>query len=133
MDKKRWFALLGAAVLFIVSIISQIGTSAIATDWDDVLNFNEFNEKVVEEGFGDQKIVVANLEGVIQDLGDNPFLNTSLNNYNRLLKVLDNAAEDDTVNGIIINVNSPGGGVVESATIHDKVVEYKRTMINQFT
>jgi len=123
MDKKRWFALLGAAVLFIVSIISQIGTSAIATDWDDVLNFNEFNEKVVEEGFGDQKIVVANLEGVIQDLGDNPFLNTSLNNYNRLLKVLDNAAEDDTVNGIIINVNSPGGGVVESATIHDKVVE----------
>jgi len=123
MDKERWFALLGAAVLFIVSIISQIGTSAIAADWDDVLKLNEFKEEVVEEGLGDHKIVVAELEGVIQDLGENPFLNTGLNNYNRLLKVLDNAAEDDTVDGIIVNVDSPGGGVVESATIHDKVVE----------
>jgi len=123
MDKKRWFALLGAGILFIVSIISQIGTSAIATDWDDVLSLNEFNEEVIEEGVGDHKIVVANLEGVIEDLGENPFLNTGLNNYNRLLKVLDNAAEDKTVDGIIINVDSPGGGVVESVTIHDKVVE----------
>lgn len=123
MDKKRWFALLGAAVLLVISIISQIGTTAVTTDWDEILNLNEFEEKVVEEGAGDHKIVVAHLEGIIQDVGENPLLNTGINNYKRLLKVLDNAAEDDSVDGIIINVNSPGGGVVESATIHDKVVE----------
>src|SRR5690625_282666 len=123
MDTKRWFALLGAAVLFIVSIIAQIGANAATTKWEDVFELNEFSEKVVEEGSGGQKIVVANLEGVIQDMGDNPFLSSGLNNYNRLLKVLDHAAEDDSVDGVIINVDSPGGGVVESATIHDKVIE----------
>lgn len=123
MNTKRWFAILGAAVLLVVSIISQIGTSAVTTNWEDIFELNEFEEKVLEEGSGDQKIVVAHLEGIIQDMGENPFFNTGMNNYNRLLKVLDHAGEDDTVDGIIINVDSPGGGVVESATIHDKVIE----------
>jgi|SRR5690625_1169109 len=123
MDKKRWFALLGAAVLFVVSIISQFGASVAATDWDELLNLNEFKEKEIEAGFGGNKIVVATLEGVIQDVEENPLITAGINNYKRFLKVLDNAAEDNTVDGIIIDVNSPGGGVVESAEIHDKVVE----------
>ncbi|HLR51536.1 MAG TPA: signal peptide peptidase SppA [Candidatus Avamphibacillus sp.] len=123
MNKKRWFALLGAAVLFVVSIISQFGANVAATDWDELLNLNEFKEKEIEAGFGGEKIVVASLEGVIQDVEANQFINAGMNNYKRFLKVLDNAAEDDSVDGIIINVNSPGGGVVESAEIHDKVIE----------
>lgn len=122
MDKKRWFALLGAAVLFIVSIISQFSATVAATDWDEMLNLNEFKEKEIEAGFGDQKIVVATLEGVIQDVEENPLLTSGANHYKRFLNILDHAAEDDTVDGVIINVNSPGGGVVESAEIHDRVV-----------
>lgn len=34
--------------------------------------------------------------------------------------------KDRTVKAIIIKVNSPGGGVVESAEIHDKIVEIQK-------
>jgi protease IV len=33
------------------------------------------------------------------------------------------AGEDDSVKGVILRVNSPGGGVVESAEIHKKLIE----------
>src|SRR5699024_11223547 len=79
MNKKRWFALLGAAVLFVVSIISQFGANVAATDWDELLNLNEFKEKEIEAGFGGEKIVVASLEGVIQDVEANQFINAGMN------------------------------------------------------
>lgn len=123
MNKKRWFALLGAAVLLIVSVISQFGANMASTDWGELLEMNEFKEKEIEPGFGGQKIVVATLEGVIQDVNESPFIGAGVNSYKRFLSILDQAAEDETVDGVILNVNSPGGGVVESAEIHDKVIE----------
>ena len=42
------------------------------------------------------------------------------------MKKLNYIKEDDSVKGIIIKVNSPGGGVVESAEIHDKLVEIQK-------
>src|SRR5699024_8054263 len=123
MNKKRWFALLGAAVLFVVSIISQFGANVAATDWDELLNLNEFKEKEIEAGFGGEKIVVASLEGVIQDVEANQFINAGMNNYKRFLRVLDIAAEGDRVDGIMINVNAHGDEVVESEETQDKVIE----------
>lgn len=123
MNKKRWFALLGAAVLFIVSIVSQLSTSAATANLDDLLNLDDLKEEKIEQGTGDKKIVVASLDGVIQDASENSIMNAGQNSYKQFLNVLDHAAEDATVDGIVISVNSPGGGVVESAGIHDKVIE----------
>src|SRR5690625_7865585 len=41
------------------------------------------------------------------------------------MTMLNQAGIDETVDGIILKVNTPGGGVVESAEIHDKVVEIR--------
>lgn len=123
MDKKRWFALLGAAVLFIVSIVSQLSTNAATTNFDELLNFNDLKEQVIEPGTGDNKIAVVPFDGVIQDGGDNSIINTGANPYRQFMEVLDHTAKDPTVDGVVISVNSPGGGVVESAEIHDKVLE----------
>ena len=81
MNKKRWFALLGAAVLLIVSVISQFGANMASTDWGELLEMNEFKEKEIEPGFGGQKIVVATLEGVIQDVNESPFIGAGVNSY----------------------------------------------------
>src|SRR5690625_7615058 len=40
--------------------------------------------------------------------------------------MLDQSGIDESVDGIILKVNTPGGGVVESAEIHDKVVEIRK-------
>ncbi len=38
---------------------------------------------------------------------------------------LDSILKDDTVKGVVLEVNSPGGGVIESAEIHEKLVQIK--------
>lgn len=42
------------------------------------------------------------------------------------MEKLDYIKEDPSVKGVILKVNSPGGGVVESAQIHDKIVEIQK-------
>src|SRR5699024_10416677 len=61
------------------------------------------------------------LDGIIIDTGGNP-LAADTYDHQQFVTMLDEAAEDEFVEGIIVRVNTPGGGVVESAEIYDKVV-----------
>jgi len=71
-----------------------------------------------------KKIAVLDVNGTIQDTGDTTSIfSTSGYNHQVFLENLDYAKDDPAVKGIIIRVNSPGGGVVESAQIHDKIIE----------
>lgn len=64
---------------------------------------------------------------MIQDTGDvGSFLQSPTYNHRLFMEKLDYVKEDDTIKGIILRVNSPGGGVVESAEIHDKLVEIQK-------
>ncbi|WP_077624838.1 signal peptide peptidase SppA [Sediminibacillus massiliensis] len=127
MNGRRWIALAIAAVLLVVSIGFQLVTSVATTNFEDVFSGSEelFDETVIEEGSPTQRIAVLSLEGVIQDTGTNSWMNTSGYDHQRFLKMIEEAGEDNSIKGIVLNVNSPGGGVVESAEIHDKIVEVK--------
>ncbi len=124
MNKKRWFAILAAAVLFFVSMGFQFMTSIASTNFEQLFAFPEskFQEEVIEEGTNG-KIVVLHLDGVIQDTAPSTLLNTTSYNHRQFLEMLDEAGKDSSVDGIILRVNTPGGGVVESAEVHDKIVE----------
>ncbi|MFD2042885.1 signal peptide peptidase SppA [Ornithinibacillus salinisoli] len=124
MNAKRWFALLAAAVLFIVSIGMQLISSFATANFEQMFAFQDkkFVEEIVEEGIGN-KIVVLHLDGVIQDTAPSTLINTTSYNHKRFLEMLDEAGKDNSVDGIILRVNTPGGGVVESAEIHDKIVD----------
>src|SRR5699024_501066 len=117
-------ALIIAFGLFVFSVITQLFTSGASTDDADQFLSTEagFEETVVEKGIGTSKIANLNLDGVIQDLGDVPFMSGLTYNHKGFLKMIDKAAEDRNVEGIILRVNTPGGGVVESAEIHEKLV-----------
>ncbi|WP_010093858.1 signal peptide peptidase SppA [Ornithinibacillus scapharcae] len=126
MNKKRWFALLTAAVLFVVSIGFQLVTSIATTNFDQLFTFPEskFQEEVVEDG-SNGKIVVLHLDGVIQDTAPSTLINTTSYNHRQFLEMLEEAGKDPNVDGIVLRVNTPGGGVVESAEIHDMILEVK--------
>ncbi|WP_079707877.1 signal peptide peptidase SppA [Paraliobacillus ryukyuensis] len=129
MRAKRWIALSIAIGLFIVSIGFRFATSVASTDWESMFDLSEevagTNEKVVEEGSPTNKIAVLQVNGVIQEGSSSSLLATTSYHHRRFLEQLEKAGEDRRVNGIILNVNTPGGGVVESAEIHDKIVEIK--------
>lgn len=128
MNTKRWIALGVAVALFVVSIGFQFVSSLATADFESMFKMptnQEYGEKVIEEGSGN-KIAVLELQGVIQDSAGGSLLNSSAYNHDQFMKKLENAGEDSSVSGIILRINTPGGGVVESDEIHDLVVEIKK-------
>lgn len=132
MNGKRWAAVIIAAFIFVVSIVTSLASVALTTDLEGM--FSEmvgaedtpFLEEYIEEGTGFDKIAVLEVNGTIQDTGESgSFFSAEGYNHQAFLEELDYVKEDPDVKGIILKVNSPGGGVVESAEIHDKLVEIK--------
>ncbi|WP_284139566.1 MULTISPECIES: signal peptide peptidase SppA [unclassified Virgibacillus] len=125
MSKKRWIALGIAIGLLFLSIFSQITATVATTDFKTMFRsfVTDYEERVVEEGSGFGKIAILHLEGIIQSSGAGGIVTTNTYNHKRFVDMLDQAADDPNVEGIILRVNTPGGGVVESAEIHEKVVE----------
>ncbi|WP_085993810.1 signal peptide peptidase SppA [Oceanobacillus senegalensis] len=124
MTRKRWIALTIAIILFVFSIGFQAVTRIMTADLEKLMNFDvgKFEEDILEEGSSLNKIAVIRLNGIIQDTSTNAF-NTTTYNHNQFLQMIEEAGEDSTIKGIILRVNTPGGGVVESAEIHDKIKE----------
>ncbi|MCA1032347.1 signal peptide peptidase SppA [Bacillus timonensis] len=137
MSGKRWAALGIAAGLFIFSILINFATAVAFNDlgnWSEefsnelfVGSGEEFLETTVIEGTGTDKILVLSVNGVIQDSGQDvpSYFSTVSYQHRTFLKMIEHATEDDSVQGIILRVNSPGGGVVESAEIHNKLVQFQ--------
>lgn len=130
MNGKRWAALGIAVVLLVFSwvtnALSSVAFSNIESSWTEVFSATEepFIEEVIEEGNASKKIAVLEVNGAIQDTGDvTSFFQSPGYNHSAFMENLEHVKEDKDVKGIILKVNSPGGGVVESAEIHDKLVE----------
>ena len=133
MNGKRWAALGIAAALFFVSVtinfLSAFAFKGIETDLTDFMAASDqpFTEEVVKEGSESKKIVILDVNGVIQDTGETgSLLQSSGYNHQDFMKKLNYIQEDNTIKGIIVEVNTPGGGVVESAEIHDKLAEIQK-------
>lgn len=129
LNKKRWIALGVAIGLFIVSIISQIGTTVASTDFNSLFgSFNEkYGEEIIDQGTSLEKIAVLKLNGVIQEDSGSSVWSAGTYSHQRFLDLLDHVAEDEAVKAVILDVNTPGGGVVESAEIHEKVRNIQQT------
>ncbi|MGD6943456.1 signal peptide peptidase SppA [Cytobacillus gottheilii] len=128
MNGKRWAAIGIAVFLFGFSVVSSLlftfrdAESSLAEMFTSASE--PFVEEVIEEGNAMNKIAVLNLNGTIQDTGEaGSLLGATGYNHQSFMKKLDFVKEDNSVEGIILRVNTPGGGVVESAEIHDKIVE----------
>ncbi|QTD41420.1 signal peptide peptidase SppA [Sporosarcina sp. Te-1] len=124
MNSKRWIAIIAATALIVVSIginsLSYIFTRDFSSFWN---NFNDpymITEYVMEEGRGNERIAVLTLDGVIQDVPSSLFASSGYD-HQFFLNQLDAIYEDPTVKGVVLIVNSPGGGVMESSDIYDAI------------
>ena len=127
MNTRRWIAV-GIAVLI-------LGISAISSGISDKINsearmkkmeaslmnaVNGMNEEVIEEGDSANRIAVISVEGAIMNVPQASFLTESYD-HKATLNALDDILEDDTIKGVLLKVNSPGGGVYESAELHKRI------------
>ena len=125
MSKKRWIAIIVTAALIFVSIgvnsLSFLFTRDFSKLIDEIAatSTSSYSETIIEDGIGKDKIAVLNLDGVIQDVGGLSSLLGTGYNHQFFMTQLNEILEDEAVKGVVLRVNSPGGGVVESADIYD--------------
>lgn len=130
MNTKRWIALIGAVVLLGISLVINsaysIFQSTMNSGIDELLDASAstFSESVIEEGSATNRIAVLNVEGVIQDTGSaSSLFGDAGYNHDFFMQQLEEIKQDNSVKAVMLKVNSPGGGVVESAEIYDKITE----------
>ncbi|MGE7605138.1 signal peptide peptidase SppA [Peribacillus frigoritolerans] len=131
MNGKRWAALGIAAVLFFVSIAVGAATTLFTADTENIIDElfaseSAFYEEVIEGDDFSNVIAVFDVEGTIQDTGEASLLSSTTYNHRAFMDKLKMAEENDDIKGIILRVNSPGGGVVESAEIYEKILDIKK-------
>ncbi|NIK12982.1 signal peptide peptidase SppA [Alkalibacillus almallahensis] len=126
MNQKRWIALAIAIGLLVLSTVAQFTTTVATTDFTDMFQSeSEYAEEVIEQGSIDERVAVVNVEGVIQSGVTGGVFSGATYNHDRILGMLDHVKESDQFKALVLNVNTPGGGVVESAEIHDRIVDIR--------
>ncbi|MBO1085840.1 signal peptide peptidase SppA [Enterococcus mundtii] len=130
MNKKRWIAVLIAAGLLVVSLVS----SSLTQPQEEVQmgNINswlygddEMSPVVLEEGSGMGRIAKLSVDGAIASGGSSGLFATESYNHEDFLKQIEAIKADERVSGILLEVNSPGGGVYESAEIANLLNEVR--------
>ncbi|EBH4248541.1 signal peptide peptidase SppA [Listeria monocytogenes] len=134
MNAKRWVALGIVFALLIVSALAKFTSSQITSTEESSPTFveslfadtGELTETVIEEG-GDDTIAVLSVDGTIQDTGDSgSLLGGGGYDHSFFMQQLEQVRNDDYIQGVLLYVNSPGGGVMESAQIRDKILQIQK-------
>lgn len=130
MNKKQIIGLIVAAVAFVfvsgASALINAYTSNITKESEDSLKsvaLSSGDISIPSEDF----IGVVKVEGVIQESSDSGSIFSSSEGYNhkKTLNYIDEMMNSRENSGIILYVNSPGGGVYESDELYLKLKQYK--------
>jgi len=132
MNKKRWWALAIFAVLLVVWSVSSTKVKQIESkDTSNYLNYlnrlenkQSWTTQIYREGKG-KILALVKLEGEIIDIPANSPTVSSTYNHQVFLEQLESAFSRDDIKGVIMQVNSPGGGVYESDEIYNRIMELK--------
>ncbi|TDL40831.1 signal peptide peptidase SppA [Macrococcoides bohemicum] len=133
MMSKRVIAMIIAAVLFILGTSVSFFTSAVTTNFsksfEEATNMknDELSTTVLEGTDGANQIARVEVDGVIQDTGVPGLFDEAGYNHTKTLQTLEQIKDDDNIKGLMLVVNSPGGGVYESAEIHDAIKAIKKS------
>lgn len=142
MNKRRWVAIGIAGALLVLSIIiafipgkeAEEATENTLTGINKIFyGSNELSEETLEEGASNKKIVKLSVEGAITDTGESNLFSQATYNHTNFLTQLKKIQEDKTVKGVLLEVNSPGGGVYESAEIAKELDKIKQLKIPIYT
>ena len=85
-------------------------------------------KETVLEGEGNEKILLIDLQGVINNQKDQAFTGatTALGMVEQVREIISKAAKDDDIKALLIKMNSPGGTVTASDIILHELVTYKK-------
>lgn len=124
-----WIAAILACFFFLCTLTLFMAVTALLTFSRALSPIEEGKERrfteTVIEGAGEKKILVIPIAGIISDEdADGPF-------YGRrgivelVRRELEQAGKDDKLVAILLEVDSPGGGITASDTVYNYVLKFK--------
>ncbi|MFC4768158.1 signal peptide peptidase SppA [Effusibacillus consociatus] len=117
MGRKGWaWTIIGSMFVLLILVLAVKGQGLSASG-----SPHKWEENLVE-GSGRNKIVQLTVDGVI---AQNAGFTSDFNSVD-FISQLDQAMKDENVKAVVIRVNSPGGEVVASDEIHNKIMEMKK-------
>jgi protease IV len=119
---KRTWLVIGILVVIVGLWATALVISAFSEGFSGgyAAGTGEFEEVLLEEGDSTNKIAMINVIGEIFSDPEGGSMGAS--DFN-VLSQLDQAEEDPDVVGIILNIDTPGGGVLASDAIYNRVSE----------
>ena len=128
MNAKRWMAVMIAVGVMFFSIIIQLisGLQNIADAEVEgfaglFMDGGGMQTHIIVPGSSQERIAVLSVNGAIIDSGGTSIFDTQTFQFRLFMEKLDIIEEDDTIVGVVLYVNSPGGGVYESAQIRRRL------------
>lgn len=115
---KKWVLVLGLVVLLLCGVIAIAGTLAMVA-------ISSYGAS--DLGVGDA-VAIVRVEGIISS-GKSPASYAGGVFSEEIVKHLEWAEADASVKAIVLRVNSPGGGVVASNEIYEKLLEIDKPII----
>lgn len=131
--KRRWGLLIGGAIATLLLFLT-VGTVLLVVlvgpggtgGGGSARAAETFQEEYVS-GEGAEKVAVLPVEGVIGSEAAGGALATPAATPETLRNGLRQAAEDERVRAVVLEIDSPGGGVTASARMRDEILEFKET------
>jgi len=108
----------------IILFITCSGCAFVSLDLGSLTQMQPFEERVLHEGTKD-KILVVEILGLIRTTDRHEAFMPKQGTFERLENVLDMAKEDEAIKGMILKIDSPGGGYTASDLIFRRIQEFK--------
>jgi protease IV len=92
-----------------------------------VPQIDSFEEIVVEDGIGDEKILLIDVDGPISNRPKKTLVgfHSDTGMVDRIREILKKAENDKNIKGILLRINSPGGTVTSSDIIYNEIKSFK--------
>ena len=119
------FSFLGI-IAFIIMVVVSFAFFGNAVSPELKSSGREALREIHVSGSGEDKIVLVSIKGVISDKSAGTFLMNSPSLVHVVKRSLEQAASDDSVKGVILEVDSPGGGITASDVIYNYIVNFKK-------
>ncbi|WEG73823.1 signal peptide peptidase SppA [Vagococcus intermedius] len=124
MNKKRWIAVGIAAGLLLAT--SLVAVPDAKTELTSHMTDSQLSEVVINERDDNQKIALLQLDGTIGPTESAGLFGSEGYNHDFFMSQLKAIEGDETVKGVLLEVNTPGGGVYESAEIARELTKIQK-------
>jgi protease-4 len=82
--------------------------------------------ETVVHGESGEKILLLSLDGILTGVPEARFFGSGISPVARVQEELERAREDDSVRGLLLRINSPGGTVTASDVLYQAILRFKR-------